>query len=109
MSVKLHTIHGAPGATADIPGESRVGSDFDLQVDALRAHVADRLLPHVGPIAWVLVDEALQPFAGHADIGRLSSPHIVSVLRRLHAALPHSIDRESVIGQLRHELLAGQT
>lgn len=103
MSVKLFTVTGS----AIPPPAPIVDSDFSIQLDALRALIADRLLPHVGPLAWVLVDEAIQPIASHSEAGRLSSPHIVALLRRLHASLPHSIERDAVINQLRQEILAG--
>lgn len=103
MSVKLFSVAGMT-ATPATPIDD---FDFNLQLDSLRAFLADRLLSYVGPLAWVLVDEAIQPIAAHAEAGRLSSPHIVALLRRLHASLPHTIDRDAVINRLRQELLSG--
>lgn len=80
--------------------------DFKFQIHALRSVIADRLLPHVGPLAWVLVDEAFQPLISRATRDRLTSLHIVAILRQLHASLPTSIDRDGLINQLRQDILS---
>jgi hypothetical protein len=106
MSVKFLSITGTAVPPTEPSRTAAFDSDFNIQLDSLRSFVADRLLQHVGPLAWVLVDEALQPLLSHSEAGRLSSPHVIALLRRLHASLPHSIDRDALIGQLRQELLA---
>lgn len=80
-----------PAATiAATPAAPAVESDFRYQLKSLQAMLADRLLTHVGRLAWVLVDEAMQPLYAQQDADRLASPHIVALLRRLHAAMPSS-------------------
>ena len=78
----------------------------NYELKGLRSILISRLLPHIGPLAHVIVDEAISTLKDkNNDNVKLSAIHIVAVLRQLHAELPSSVDSDAVISGLREELL----
>ena len=75
------------------------------ELEGLRSAIVSRLVRDVGPLANVIVDELIESI--NVDKSeRLSPMHIVAVIRQLQNALPTSVDKESLIKDLRNELLA---
>ncbi len=77
----------------------------NYELKGLESILVSRLLIHMGPLAHMVVRDVIKPLE-EKGTEKLSSIHIVSVLRQLHGLLPTAINRDEVIDELRNELLA---
>jgi len=80
---------------------------FQYEVTGLKSIITSQLIEHVGPIAVVLVSEAVESLSLNEE-EKLSAPHIIAILRQIHSQLPFSIDKSKIMRKIRDEILANR-